>query len=209
MDVKRVDLTGRKGATIKVRLQNIKPGERYYITAKDPNGKTVFYERFASKQNVSFNLPKHTPSIDLGVIGRPEISSYLVCPLEKVNIELDLPIEATRPFQVKDIKFAHNTSMHSPARFHTKYPLIEINPIKMAIYSYPVQVFIKYHELGHYLYDREFKADLWATVAFLNDGFNISSAVFALDVLSVSKENINRVLTARPILDYLNKRYYN
>jgi len=209
VDLKRLDLTGRKGVTVTVDLANVNPSKSFYITAKDPVKGTIFYERFVNKNQVVFNMPKHTDQIDLGVIGAPTVTGYQVGELDRVKIPFEMVSEVHRPFKIGDIKIRQNTDMFSPARFHTKMPLIEENPIRMAKYSHPVQVFIRYHELAHYYTNKETKADLYALIMFLNDGYNMSSAAWALsNVLGRTKENIDRLQAFRPILNFINKEYY-
>jgi len=210
MDLKRIDLTGRNGVTLKVDLEKVDPNKRYYVTIKDPKKGTILYERMASSKDIYINLPVHPQSIDLGIIGSPKIDTYMLSSLERVSIPLELAPEVRRPFEIKDIKRGYNYQMQSPARFYTKKPLIEENPRKMALYNHAVQVFIRYHEMAHYWYDTEWKADLWAMVAFLNDGFNMSSAEWALThVLSRSPDNTDRIKKARPVLNFINSTYYS
>ena len=53
------------------------------------------------------------------------------------------------------------------------------------------------------------KTDAWATVSFLNDGYNISSAIYALTkILGRSEENVKRMLAQHKLLLEISKNYY-
>lgn len=210
MDIKRINLEGKAGVTLVVMLTDVTPGEVFYIAVKAPNSGRFFYERYYDKPKVTINLPKHTPCVILSVIGGPKIGSYIVTDLQKIEIPFITPPETTRPFEIKELRVRNNYVMETPGRFHTKVPLLEFNPRMMDKYTQPVNLFIRLHELGHYQFNDEEKADEWATTMFLNMGYNLSSANQALtQVLSKSPINVDRMYAQHEYLNAINNQYFD
>ena len=209
MDIRKIDLKGKDGVTLIVLLEDVTPGGLFFITVKDAYSPRIFYERMYDKDKVTINLPKHSPCVTLAIIGDPKISSYLITDLQKIDIPFTSPPDTQRPFEIEDLRIQDNYVMETPGRFHTRIPLLEFNPHMMANYSQPVNMFIRLHELGHYQFNDEEKADEWATTMFLNMGYNLSSANQALtQVLSKNPVNLDRMYSQYAYLNAINNQYF-
>lgn len=195
---------------LKVKLSGV-PSEPYLIQIRDVDANPenrIFYERWVKDSEVNINLPIHPDRVKLWV-SRGKIESILKSPLKVKQIPyLDKPTHK-RPYDLEDIEFRVNPHLVSPARMFTKHPIIEYNPRKMKKMTEPTVRFIFYHELGHHFFDDEEKADRWALITFLNQGFNLSSAIYALTrTLGKSTDNVKRMLSQHSLLKQLSKRFY-
>lgn len=209
MDVKTIDLEGYNGVTLCVELAGVLHGEPFYISVKEPRTGQIFYERVYDKSKVQINLPQHSKKVILAIVGRPKISQYYLTDLKRLEIPYPSPSETSRPFKISEIRVGENHHMRTPGRFHIKRPLIEFNPRMMSKYSQPVNLFIRLHELGHFYFTDEEKADEWATTTFLNLGYNLSSANQALtQVLSKSPVNMDRMYAQHEYLNAINNQYF-
>lgn len=208
MDIKKIDLSQYNGVTILLKLKGGVPGHHYYISVKEPGKKLIFYERIYNQDKVSINLPKHTKEVNLIVLGDTKIKNYILTKLRKANLPFRIPLKTKRPFNIADLQIRNNHNMRSPARFHVNEPLIEFNPKKMEKYNQGIRYYISLHELGHHYFDEEELADRWATIQFLNDGYNLSTANYALtQALSKNPINLNRMVTQGEYLNYINQLY--
>jgi len=209
MDVKTIDLEDYNGVTLCVELAGVLYGEPFYISIKEPGTGRIWYERIYDKSKVSINLPKHSKEVSLAIVGRPTIAQYYLTDLQRLEIPYPSEIEKTRPFNISEIRVADNLEMQTPGRFYTRRPLIEFNPRMMSKYSQQVNLFIRLHELGHFFFTDEEKADEWATTTFLNLGYNLSSANQALtQVLSKSPVNMDRMYAQHEYLNAINNQYF-
>lgn len=101
-------------------------------------------------------------------------------PLDIKGENIDLPTPERNNWRGVKIVYVPNLE-HTPARIYRN-----ANPAIIQVgarfYRYPAQVraFIILHELGHFYYHEEDKADLWALKQFLKLGLNASQAYYAL-----------------------------
>lgn len=182
-------------------------GEPYILTAKDTNGQTWYWRELSDNEAI-INLPSHSGLIKLDT-SSGNIVSTLIGDLKPPVIPYLYEPETKRPYQLSDIVFKENYSIKSPARMFTDKPIVEWNPNLLKRYPKPIQKFIMWHEIGHNFFDDEQKADTWATITFLNEGWCLSSAIYALTkVLGKSSENINRMLFQNELLKKLSALYY-
>ena len=144
-------------------------------------------------KEISFNIVKngdYTAPIEFEILK--------IEPIKTINtIQLfDPERNRQRPF-----KIVYNPRLGesaTPARIFTNlYPAkIEVGK---RFYQYPPQVrmFILLHELGHLYYTTEHKCDLFALKNFIEMGFNISQAFYALSKVlhpnETNKERINQL----------------
>ena len=209
MDVYPINLGSiNKGVTLTVWTEGIK-GKPYDLAILDrgtPN--KVYYQRTLTDPKAVINLPLHSQRPVI-VSNNRVITRVSQSKLKYPNIPyLDVATHK-RPYSLDDIKLVPNPNIDSPARMFTNKPVIEFNPIKMDKMPIPIQMFIYCHELGHQYFNDEEKADRWATITFLNRGFNLSSAIYALTkVLNHSNQNIERMIKQDQLLQQLSKRYY-
>jgi hypothetical protein len=159
------------------------------FAVKYPNGETYF-ERFLDGKTprIKFNIPtKGNFVLGEGV----EIVKRV--PIEIPKIDFDLP-----PFErdrIKDFIIIDNPKLHNtPARVFTHEGIIEKGS-QFNRYTKPMKVFFLLHEVGHFYYKTEEYCDLFALVHFLQMGYNMSTAMYALtNVLRRNQQNKDRVL---------------
>lgn len=99
-------------------------------------------------------------------------------PLINSNIIIDLPPpERSREFGIN--KITVDNLSNSPARIYTDTGIIVLNP---KFFSYPIEqkLFILLHEVGHFYYKTEWKADQYAAHHYLKIGLNPSQAFKSL-----------------------------
>jgi hypothetical protein len=171
-------------STVFVSFEN--PPRRFEVRDKD---NYLYYERF---------LNGKTPRIKFNI---PNIGTYnftTPCKIEKItpiqinNLLVDMP-----PFErnrVKDIEIIDNPSLvGTPARIFSFDGVIEKGR-NLYKYPKPMRVFFLLHEIGHLFYKTEKYCDLFATVHFLQMGYNTSTAMYCLtNVLKRTPDNANRV----------------
>ncbi len=169
----------------------------------------IYYQRqVLNESRVIVNLPFHPDQVKV-VTFNAKIKTILQGKLKPVNIPyLDKPTDK-RPYSIDEIKIIKDYTISSPASTYKDKPIIRYNPDKMRHYTEPSKKFIMYHELGHNFFNDEEKADRFATIVLLNQGFNISSAIYALTtVLGRSKENVIRSFNQNELLKKISNQYY-
>lgn len=112
--------------------------------------------------------------------------------LEKSTINAVLPPpdrDRMKPFVI-----VHNENLTStPARNFTNKGVIETGKT-FKHFPFPIRLFILCHEVGHFFYADEENADLYACKIFLENGYNKSTALYALTkVLKANIQNKKRV----------------
>lgn len=91
----------------------------------------------------------------------------------------------------------------TPARHYTHKGLIEIGDFFNSLPP-AIRYFILLHEYAHFFYETEHYCDLWAAKKFIAEGYNNSTAYYALtEVLRDTDENTKRILSLEK---NLNKR---
>ena len=156
---------------------------------RETNGK-IYFERFLDGRTprIKFNMPvngDYTTANNVEIIKRVDIE------IPKMDFTLP-PFERDR---IKDFKIIHNPSLsNTPARVFTNEGIIEKGN-QFNSYPKPVRVFFLLHEVGHFYYKTESYCDLFALVNFLQMGYNMSTAVYALsNVLRRNQQNMERVM---------------
>lgn len=170
-----------------------------------PDGQLIYF-RDTVDDIITINVPQILPFVMLetNTETRPEV---IIKPLKFPTIPLPT-MQHIRPYKIDDIVIVKNEKIDSPARIFTNEPIIEINPRKMAKYPQPIRVFILFHELGHLYFTNESGADLFAIISFINRGYNLSTALFALTkILGESKENLERIILADKALRKISLNY--
>jgi hypothetical protein len=177
------------------------------VQVLDSQGNTWFY-RLVTESEVIINLPIHPEDVIIVSVNAP-ILSILQARLIPPKISYVYPPDAKRPYNWSEIKYIPNPIMNGPARMFTDRPLVEYNPAQLATMSEPVKRFVLIHEHGHNYHDEEHKTDAWALVTFLNQGWGLSSAIYALlHVLKRSDENVYRIIHQNELIKQIAKRYY-
>lgn len=178
----RVDIN--KPSTVYVSFKN--PPRRFVVRDKD---NFLYYERF---------LNGKTPRIRFNI---PNIGSYnfvTPCKIDKItDIKINDLLVELPPFErdrVKDIEIIDNPDLvGTPARIFSLDGIIEKGR-NLYKYPKPMRVFFLLHEIAHLYYKTEKYCDLFATVHFLQMGYNTSTAMYCLtNVLKRSKQNAERV----------------
>lgn len=155
------------------------------------NMEPLEYERF---------LNGSTPRIKFNVVEGGEFTTNV--PVEVIK---DVPIEIPelnitmppyeRNREKRNIDIVTNPNLTgTPARIFTWEGIIEKSPI-MSTYPKPMQKFFLLHEMGHQYYKTEAYCDLFATVHFLEMGYNMSTAIYCLtNVLKRNPANNERII---------------
>jgi len=216
--LKEIDLSGENGVSLYLEFVDVVKQTQldsrvnlspWYMVIKEPYEDTIFYERKVNTSKVQVNLPKHGKKVHLIVLGPATLDRILITKLNKIRIPHAKKPSALRPYKLKDIVLVPNNDLDSPARIFTKYPVIEFNPKIFNKFSEPTRAFILLHEMAHYYFDKEEEADRWATIEFLNMGYNLSSANYALThVLHKQPENVKRMITQDKFLNDINNLVY-
>jgi hypothetical protein len=148
-----------------------------FVLNKD--GKTYYMRKFDTPQTVC-------------KIRIPDIGQYSVIldgkglGLDSIKFEKLVPakFQVTMPFRqrnrAKPYEIVTNYSLtHTPARIHTFSGRIEVSP---QFHTFPIfaQKFIIYHELGHFYYQDEPFADMFAAKMMLEKGYNPTSIMYTL-----------------------------
>jgi len=174
-----------KKSTVYVTFPN--PPIRFEVY--DDRGKVYFFRELGGKfNNIKFNIchKGHYTTSDPVVINK-------IVDIEIIPITAELPpVDRAR---MKKISIRYNKDLvHTPARIFTKQGVIEIGP-KYKSFPFPTRLFILCHEEGHLLYSNEQDADIFALKNYVNNGYNKSSAIYAMTkVLKPSKGNTERIL---------------
>lgn len=175
----------------------------------------IYYERKVADDTININLPVHPKKVIL-TTEEGRVKDVLQGPLTAPQIPyFDAPTRKA-PYEPEDIVYEPKWDMESPARIFSNKPLIQYNPDKINKLPEPIKRFIFMHELAHLYFgkelplkEREMKCDTWAAITFLNQGWNLSSAIYALtQVLNRNKVNVARMLKQRDLIRYLSDNYY-
>lgn len=119
---------------------------------------------------------------------------YSVGPFEETFVKTDIP-DFEKFYYSGKFKFRFNPNLKgTPARHFYKKNIIETGP-NFYKFPFPIRVFILCHEVGHCFYSDEMKADTFACLLYIKNGYNKSMALHSLtDVLNMkSTENKKRV----------------
>lgn len=195
---------------VKIIVKTETGGKPYNLIAADKDAAIWYYRQLdADEKEAHVCLPYHPDEIYLFVDNGSSIVSSLIAPLRPPVIPQLFTPEVKRPYTFDQVEILEDYTLQSPASMLTDEPVILYNPALMKTYPKPVQEFIFKHEMGHQMFDDEQKADTWATIDFLNDGWCISSAMYALlRVLGNSDENVYRIIYQDELLKHLAERYY-
>lgn len=149
------------------------------------NGTTFHKRYFDGETELKINLPKGKFDF-IGGVYKKTVSP------EKYNLsKLVLPPKDRH--DEKEYFFSYSQSFPGPARIFPTTGKIEVGPL-FAKQTEQIQDFIILHELGHFYYDKEENADIYALKKFLESGGNQSAAFDALErVISKTPENIQRI----------------
>ncbi len=150
----------------------------------------LYFERYLDGKTprIKFNIPTegiYKTANNIEIVKRNDI--------EIPNLYFTLPkYERNR---IKDFTIIDNPNLHNtPARIFTHEGIIEKGS-QFYKYTQPMKVFFLLHEVGHFYYKTEEYCDLFALVHFLQMGYNMSTAMYALtNVLRRNKQNRDRVL---------------
>lgn len=146
------------------------------------NGR-LFYHFQKQRPGWSFNLPagEYTTDSAIHVISKPVRFKYPRLPKPEKKAELP------RASKLK-IKIGIN---RNKASIWTQLNSILIDR-SIADNPYYVLVYVFLHEIGHYYYKTEWKADLFSCVTMLQKGFN-PSQVFRASRETLSKNSYKRI----------------
>lgn len=151
-------------------------------------GELYFLRVLDGKYNeIKINIPD-TGKYFLTVDSKINIVDLIKC---KVNFTLP-PNERER---MKPFYIVHNPKLlGTPARNFTETGRIETG-VRFYHYPKPIQRFFILHEIGHFYYKSEDKADLYALVKYVEEGYNPSQAYYALSKVlnKESKRNQERI----------------
>lgn len=104
----------------------------------------------------------------------------------------------------KPFKIVYNAELNkgtTPARHYTETGIIEVGDFFYSL-SEHIQHFILLHEYAHFFYKTEEYCDQWAAKKFIAEGYNNSTAFYALTtVLKESTKNANRILSLQSKLN--------
>jgi hypothetical protein len=123
--------------------------------------------------SIQFNINhKGTYKIDVDCI-KIDVLPQTITPL---NVTLP-PKERDR---MKHFKFVYNPDLKgTPARNYSIEGVIEYGDAFKAL-PFPVKLFVLCHEIGHFYYHTEKWADLYAAKIFVDNGYNLSTAIYSL-----------------------------
>lgn len=129
-----------------------------------------FYLMNNKGKEIKFNLPKGTYHTENTISALQSPVHYALPDLPKREKNISVP---------DSIEIVWSENPHK-CSIMLNIGLIVCSPyIKSK--SRAEQMFIIYHELGHYLYKTEAFCDLYATKRMLEDGFNPSQCVFSVN----------------------------
>jgi len=157
------------------------------------DGQLYFFRKLSKGQEkINFNL-KHSGSYQSNEGTIVSIDKMTIKPL---GFSVPLPQRIGRE---KPITIQYNPILTkefgTPARHFTGKGLIEVGDFFKSL-PFPIRYFVLLHEYAHFFYKDESYCDLWAAKRFVENGYNRSTALYALtDVLKNTDENIKRILT--------------
>lgn len=208
MDARTIDLSGKGKVSLLISLSG-DTTEPYFLIIKEPGKRKAHYYRKMKGSRVNVNLPVHADKMIIYVIGNPKIESIIVGRLRQKHIPINMKPDIDRSFRMSDIRIEKDNKLPSAGRFYSKKPIIAFNPKIMRSLDQPTRVFVGLHEAAHYFTTNEEKADKWATIQFLNLGYNLSSAEYALiNALKRSPGNVKRMMEQFKTLYDINQLYY-
>lgn len=175
-----------KPSTVYIKFNGSLPRK---FAIKNSKGE-LYFERYLDGKTprIKFNIPNE------GIYkADTPFEIVKVVDIEIPSIDFDLP-----PFErdrIKDFVIIDNPNLHNtPARVFTHEGIVEKGSLFYR-YTQPMKVFFLLHEVGHFYYKTEEYCDLFALVHFLQMGYNMSTAMYALtNVLRRNKQNKDRVL---------------
>jgi hypothetical protein len=200
-----------EGVTLNVAMSGVE-NKVYVIAVTDVpanTGNRIYFQREVhGESQVIINLPKHSREVVLKVTAG-KIGNVWQSKLKPPKIPYQDLAEYSRPYRFEDIIVRADYTISSPACIYKELPVILYNPKLMEEMTEPTKVFVIDHEFGHLFHTDEQKADRWALVTFLNEGYSLSSAIYALTmVLGVSKENVERMVAQHELLKEISLKYY-
>lgn len=158
------------------------------------NGRLYFFRDLNGQPEIKVNIAKAGKFY----INIP-VQSIEILPLKVYPINYPLP-SIQKNFWRENIKYVFNPNLEgTPARCYFKRGIIEYgkNFLKQ---PFPIRVFILCHELGHFFYKDETAADVFGAQLFISQGYNNSTAYYALkNVL-----NLNAPLNRERVLNLFN-----
>ena len=160
------------------------------------DGKLYFFRELnGGFKNIKFNVC-HPGNYEINT----DVESIKVLPLKIHPLKIKLPPKQRSFF--KPFRFKKNNQLEgTPARHFYQIGLIELGK-SFYKQAYPIRLFILCHEIGHFFYKDEILADLYAAKIFIDNGYNNSTALYALTKVlnSDSEQNYERVLELFKIL---------
>lgn len=159
-----------------------------YVQMRDDRGRVTYFRHLkGTPDNFSVNIPR---SGSYFLEGDFFITDLL--PLHHERPKFTLPPAERNKFKPFNIEINPNLK-GTPARIFTDVGKVEIGQ-NFKQYPPQIRLFILLHELGHFYYITEWKADLFAAYWYINLGYNASNAFYALSkVLSHSPANTERL----------------
>lgn len=138
---------------------------------------------------IKFNV-KHPGKYFIDV----DCANIKVIPIEITPLNFELP-EPDRQ-RLKPFQFIYNSELTgTPARNYTNTGIIEYSSYFKTL-PFPLRLFILLHEIGHFYYKDEENADAYAAKVFIDNGYNESTAIYALTkVLHPTDKNEKRILS--------------
>jgi hypothetical protein len=173
-----------KPQTIYIKFVGASPSQ---FVLKEKGGRLYFFRHLAGKfPRIKFNIP------DPGEYYSP--NNFEITKVVSIETPESYPIlpKAERD-RWKKAEPRFNPKFSGTARIYSDTGIIELG---QAFYKLPkpIQVFLYYHELGHFFYKTEDYCDAYALMNFLRLGYNRSTGFYALShVLSRSPANIARI----------------
>ncbi len=158
-------------STVTVRFKNdLLPAT---FTLHDSAG-ALFFFRDIPKGRLEIKVNINKP-------GTFKFNTGLIDNIEPIKIRpLNIVLPPYERNREKPYKVFFNPGLtQTPARHHTATGRIEVGPLFKKQIK-PIQRFILLHEQGHFFYQDEHKADLYAAKKFIEEGFNNSTAMYAL-----------------------------
>lgn len=152
-------------------------GQLYHLcTGEDYRNGIINTSSFNTDQRGFYTVDKNCKIVFIGKIEYVDLSKIILQKPERN--------------EYKKYYYVRNSDMkHTPARIDVSKGEIQLSD---EFYKLPLQIqyFIKWHEIGHFYYNTEKFADLFALYQFLKHGYNESNAFYAIDkVLSDTPEN--------------------
>ncbi len=156
------------------------------------NGDIIFKRKF-DKDKIQINLPRNPLRTSVFTTCR-EVENYISSPLKKNQFDYDFTPETERDFPLSDLKVQYVENLgYTPARILTKQGVMQISKKHFRDLDQPTRYFIMMHEMGHYYFNDEDKADEYAFNACMKRGYGLSVCYNALaNVLRDSKPNLLR-----------------